>query len=595
MAAPNPNLEFEREVRRIARLLWPDAQHGGAQMIAGRERDGVFETAEEVHIVECTTSRNRDKAIQDIKKLKEAIKFWEEREPTKSAKGWFVTRDEPTAEQATIARDAKARVVGVSFDVFRSKLVNAKEYLELRGKYPFGSVADPETGNSVTEIKYVDLNMVDSEGRLFSVGGVAEDLQQGKRFILLGDYGAGKSCTMRELFVRLRDQYWTNKTLAFPILLNLRDHLGQSAPVEALDRHAHRVGFGYNRGTELVRALRAGYAVLLLDGFDEIATTGWAAKTKKLREIRKRSMELVKNFIEQTPLDAGIIVSGRAHYFDNDEEMTTFSGASRDFHPLNLNDFTAEQVTDYLSAKGWKDAVPSWLPARPLLLGYLASRNLLKQTLEVDAGSGPAAGWHGLLDRISEREAKIAQSVDADSVRQLIERIATLARSSIGGLGILLPDRLVQAFTDVCGYPPDDGGTLLIQRLPGLGVHNPEDGTRKFIDQDFANVAAAGDVFRFIADPFTRPLDDLGWQASLSSIGIETIAHRCHDARFSEGKLIAAAKKSLESKPPHTLGADIIRAMIELSMSYRGSEMFVRDVEIPELVFYFERGKFAPH
>jgi hypothetical protein len=266
--AGDQDIEFEREVRRIAHLLWPSIEQGGAQMIAGRERDGVFESAEEVHIIECTTSRSRDKAIQDTKKLKEAIKFWEEREPTKSAKGWFVTKGEMTAEQATILRDAKARVVGVSFDQFRSKLVNAKEYLDLRGKYPFGSVADPETGNAVTEINYVELNMVDLDGQLFTVEGMSEALLQGKRFILLGDYGAGKSSTMREFFHRLRKRYWENKTVAFPILLNLRDHLGQTDPVEALDRHAHRVGFGYNRGTELVRALRAGYAVLLLDGFD---------------------------------------------------------------------------------------------------------------------------------------------------------------------------------------------------------------------------------------------------------------------------------------------------------------------------------------
>jgi len=584
--ATNPDIEFECEVRRIARLLWPDAAHGGAQMIAGRERDGVFESAEEVHIIECTTSRSRDKAIQDVKKLKEAIKFWEQREPTKSAKGWFVTKDELTADQATIIRDSKARVVGVSFDQFRAKLVNAKEYLDLRGKYPFGSVADPETGNAVSEINYVELNMVDTDGHLYSVDATIDALQAGKRFILLGDYGAGKSSTMREFFLRLRKKYLANKTLLFPILLNLRDHLGQSDPVEALDRHAYRVGFGYNRGTELVRALRAGYAVLLLDGFDEIATTGWASRTKKLREIRKRSMELVKNFIEQTPQESGIVVSGRAHFFDNDEEMMTSLGADNKFRSVSLNDFTAEQVTDFLAAKGWHEAVPSWLPARPLLLSYLASRNLLRQTLEVDAGSGPAAGWHALLDRISEREAKIAQSVDADSVRQLIERLATLGRASIGGLGNLLPEQLVKAFTEVCGYPPDDNGTLLIQRLPGLGVHNPEDGTRKFIDVDFASVAAAGDVFRFIADPFTNHLDDSAWQASLPTIGIETIAHRSYAAKFPEGKLSAAVKEASDNKPPHTLCADIVRTIMELSMSYKGSVTTLRDVEIPELVFH---------
>jgi hypothetical protein len=297
-------------------------------------------------------------------------------------------------------------------------------------------------------------------------------------------------------------------------------------------------------------------------------------------------MELVRNFIEQTPLGSGVIVSGRAHFFDSDEEMTASLGANKSFNLVNLNDFTSEQVIDFLQAKGWREAVPSWLPARPLLLGYLASRNLLRQTLEVDAGSGPAAGWNALLDRISEREAKIAHSVDADSVRQLVEKIATMCRTSIGGLGNLLPEQLVRAFTDVCGYPPDENGTLLIQRLPGLAVNNPEDGTRKFIDVDFASVAAAGDVFRFISDPFSYPLDDSTWQASLPSIGIETIALRSHAAKFKDGKLSAAIKEASASKPPHTLCADIVRAMVELSMPYKGPLTYLRDVEIPELIFH---------
>jgi hypothetical protein len=54
---------FEDEVRRIGRLLWPAAEHGGAAIEDGRERDGVFETEDFVHIVECTTSRGKQKAI----------------------------------------------------------------------------------------------------------------------------------------------------------------------------------------------------------------------------------------------------------------------------------------------------------------------------------------------------------------------------------------------------------------------------------------------------------------------------------------------------------------------------------------------------
>ncbi len=40
---------FENEVRRIARLLWPAAQYGGAAIEDNKERDGIFESEESVH------------------------------------------------------------------------------------------------------------------------------------------------------------------------------------------------------------------------------------------------------------------------------------------------------------------------------------------------------------------------------------------------------------------------------------------------------------------------------------------------------------------------------------------------------------------
>lgn len=61
--------EFEDEVRRIARLLWPSAQYGGAAMEDGRERDGVLESEEFVHLIECTVSRSKQKAQEDLEKL----------------------------------------------------------------------------------------------------------------------------------------------------------------------------------------------------------------------------------------------------------------------------------------------------------------------------------------------------------------------------------------------------------------------------------------------------------------------------------------------------------------------------------------------
>lgn len=59
--------EFENDVRRVARLRWPDAGYAGAELIDGRERDGVYITEDCVHLLECTTSRTLAKARDDLK------------------------------------------------------------------------------------------------------------------------------------------------------------------------------------------------------------------------------------------------------------------------------------------------------------------------------------------------------------------------------------------------------------------------------------------------------------------------------------------------------------------------------------------------
>src|SRR5258708_24820864 len=112
------------------------------------------------------------------------------------------------------------------------------------------------------------------------------------------------------------------------------------------------------------------------------------------------------------------------------------------------------------------EAIPEWIPSRPLLLTYLVSRNLLTPELITERETDPATGWDTLLGRIAEREAELEAGIDPDTVRRLMEQVAMLARSSIDGLGPLSPDVMLDAFKVVCGYPPDDRGAVLLQRLP---------------------------------------------------------------------------------------------------------------------------------
>lgn len=574
---------FEDEVRRIARLLWPSAEFGGAGIEDGRERDGIFETEDFVHLIECTVSRGQAKAQDDGKKLGALIRKFEAAKPTKHVTGWFITRQEPTADQRDAIRKQKSRINAVSFDQFRAKLVDGRTYITVRQNYPFGSLRDPQSGGAIGAFDYVPLQLLDSKGSVESVDGICTQLEDGAAVVVLGEYGAGKSATSREIYLKLAKRYWDGKSLRLPILLNLRDHHGQTDPIEALERHARKLGFSQPSG--LVKAWRAGHAMLLLDGFDEIAAAGWAGRTRRLRDLRYRSMELLRHFMTETPKGTGTLLAGRKNFFDNSRELQAALGVPNGHMELTISEFSDEQVKAYLAGFGWRAAIPEWLPSRPLLLAYLVHSGLMKDALSEDASVSAAVGWHNLFERICTREAEIEAGIDPPTIRRLIEALASTARSSADGLGPLTPDQIVETFRRVCGGMPDDRSAVLLQRLPGLGGHNSEDGARVFVDQDFAEVARAGGVFEFIEDPFASDLRSEGWQYTLVGLGVEVAAHRCRIAKFSGAKVEAAVGAAIEKDHGATLAVDALLVLRQLGGEHVGPTVYASGVLLPELVW----------
>lgn len=193
---------FEDDVRRVARELWPEAQYSGAHMVDGRERDGLFETEDCIHLLEATVSRSKSKTEEDVKKLISLAKKLQTKLPHKAIKCWFVCREEPTADQREVVSKHHNLVIALSFSQLQSKIIDAASYLSLRDFYPFGSVRDPATGSPKVEIEYVPLDLIQvGKTDLWSISSIRDRLLIGERFVLLGDYGAGKSMSLRELLI----------------------------------------------------------------------------------------------------------------------------------------------------------------------------------------------------------------------------------------------------------------------------------------------------------------------------------------------------------------------------------------------------------
>ena len=590
---PSPKLnpgEFENEVRGVARAMWPDAKFQGATILDYRERDGLFVTEDSVHIVEATTSRAKAKAEKDGAKLRDAAVRANRQYPFKSVKGWFVTQDEPEADQRDVIKKLNAPIVALSLAQFRSLLVDAPAYLSARNAYPFGSARSPGD-QGIDPGKYVPLDMMQlhAPSKLWNVELMVERLVAGDTLVALGDFGAGKSMTLRECHNSLARLYARNEIPKFPLHLNLREHWGQTRPAEALTRHAEEVGFEHP--AQLVRAWRSGYVVLILDGFDELASVNWLGRSDKLKEARRRAVQLVRTFVDQTPSGSGVLIAGREHYFDSEQERLDALGLPFGVPQLTLNDFNENQMRQYLESLGWQQSIPSWLPSRPLLLGYLASRHLLEETMEVDGAAAPHIGWDALLERVCNREADIQSALDGPTIRRIVERLATFARETETGLGPIAPESIYGAFRDVTGQLPDEGALVLLQRLPGLGgatrpapdeIEGP--GNKWFIDESLADVARVGDVVSFAQSPYgvEVPLDASQWQTLLNPLGTALLAHRLASAGGSPSVFRVALDRAIELRW-YGLASDLLRAALTLTSEVDLRNVYISEAWIPHL------------
>ena len=548
---------FEDEVRRVARQLWPESKFSGAAMIDSRERDGVFETEWVIHIIEATTQRSKAKAAEDVEKLVKLKRKLQSR--NKPIQPWFVTESEPTADQRAVApKDGSVRVL--SFEQFRAQLVDAHEYLRDRANYAFGSARDPETGKFVVADAYVPVELMSTDGDSLSTSDLGEAVAAGSRIVVLGDYGAGKSMALREAHRGLADRFRNSRSFAFPLHINLRDHHGQIEPAEAIERHARLIGMP--DPAQLVRGWRAGYTHLLLDGFDEMATPGWAGVPSKMRETRRRSVELIRRTVKDHPDGAGILVAGRENYFDNLSELTESLGTIG-FKVYRVGEFSEAQIDAFLNTRGWTSGLPEWLPARPLLLAYLAGRGLLADALNVANSAAPSMAWDQLLELVCKREADIEANISPETLRLVIERLASVARSRGDGLGPINFSDIDSVFREVSGSPPDDRAIVLLQRLPGLGPADAESGARRFIDADLADTARAGDVVQNALNPYQPQGEPESWIASLGNLGVGVAHYQGERQGLDPAKVAFALRKVAENGSRSALTADLVRVAVD--------------------------------
>ncbi len=576
--------EFEASVRHVARQLYRHASASGAIMLDGRERDEIIDTGTELVVVEVTQSRKLDKTEYDIKKSIQLVKQLRQlpRFSDYNFRVLLVTSEDTTADQNAYVKEAKAGCPKeiVSFTNLFSRLFDARHYIRIRGDHSFGSVRDPanEANFKLPQSDYIPtaLSRTDS-GASLKASDVANQIGTGGRYVIYGDYGSGKSMTLRDIYFRARDQFISGKLLRCPVYLNLREHIAQTQPDEALYRHAEKIGFPQPHS--LIAAWRARFVTLFLDGFDELTPPQFASSVNNLRQARKFSVELVKRFGEQTPQSAALIIAGRESYFDIREEAQAALGYDNEAKVFDLAGFTNQEIERFLKVKG--TLLPSWLPTRPLLLGYLANTGVLRRGDDV-LSLDPASGWDQMLQRVCEREVSQVWGVgfEASDLRLFLEGLATRARKSPDGRG-LEDSGLRSVFRMVFGRDTDEPANLLTLRLPGLGSIPGRPGAREFIDADFADAAASADLRRYIEAPFTgsgslekviSTLGDLGRQMAVSNM------------KESSSRASFALSKSSQNSDLSATSADLISILLDKEVGYEGSPITIEDANFNILI-----------
>lgn len=503
---------LEDYVRGMAALRWNVPCR--SEHIDGVDFDGVCRVSpDELVLIEITTERTLQKVRDDLNKIK----------PTKLrlategliCRGFVVLEAEPTDSMVEAGRSSHIRVCSAS--EFERDFFDFPNYDTLRSKLPFGSAVDSVTGSNDSR-KFIPVNYIDLEkDKKLKIEAISKMLQRGENIVLTGDYGAGKSRCVKEVYNLLKNEF--RGSAAFPIAINLRDHWSSSSALEIIAGHLGHVGLG-SSVDNVMRLLNSGHLILLLDGFDEIGTQIHDIRIEDRRALRKRAVQGVRDLIQKA--SARVLITGRSHFFDSADEMIESLGlsSSRNLSCLEVPEtFSTSEGAQYLSALGISVPLPTWLPRKPLVFQMLVELAPGDVAALLGREHGQFQFWTTFLNAVCRRESNgVGGSIAPQTIQLILERLAAKTRYSNSFSGRLTPTDIDSAYQMVVGSVPDQSGRQLLSRMCTLGRIEPESPDRQFIDANVLDVLRAGALVFDIV----RMSEDSGrsqWVQSLHFLG----------------------------------------------------------------------------
>jgi energy-coupling factor transporter ATP-binding protein EcfA2 len=535
---------FQDRVRDIAQYVFGPSCL--PTRIGGVDIDGAITLEDgQAVLIEMTEERNLGKVRNDVVKLVTAKNaLFQLGVLTRS----YCVIDGPVTE-AMKGAGADHFIKVLSITEFSALFFDYNAYRTARLKAPFGSAVNQATGEQ-DNTDYVKVRYeVEGHKHEVSVSDIARWIQDGKKLVMLGEYGSGKSRCVQEVFKHVIST--ADEEFCYPLAVDLKRHWGLENGAEIIRRHVSDLGLPMQ--STAIRAFNAGSISLLLDGFDELGSQAWSDDAIKIKAIRDSALKGVKDLIQHCK--NGVLITGREHYFPNNIELFTALGLDPKSTLIvrSKNKFSDDELLDYFDQRAIDVAIPEWLPKRPLICQTIS--DLAADELESMFGEegDEVAFWNHFIKILCARDARIHPTFDPSAIFRLFVHLARVTRNKGANVGPISLGELQDAFEAAVGSRPVEEASTMLLRLPSLGRLSPETNDRQFIDVYILDGLRAKDVIELcsaddqslnaaFSEFWKNPLEDLGQRIVKSDLklGPNRVLEIASNAAVENNKVLAS-------------------------------------------------------
>ena len=270
-----------------------------------------------------------------------------------------------------------------------------------------------------------------------------------------------------------------------------------------------------------------------------------------------RALAAVRHLMETKPNKAGVLISGRSHYFANEDELCEAVGLpSKSVTIVDLRELTDSEATDFLAEHGVKIPLSRWLPKRPLFLSYLARMGYTNEFAGVADENEIGLAWRRVVEMVCEREAKVSHATQKQTVLNILCRLAHDMRSKEAKFGPITDQDLEQAFRKVTGHQPDHDAWAILQRLPGITFRS--EGQKWFVDEEWADALAGIGVAKIVLGLFECRSEDPRAYSALGGLGRMVAASELEAAGRRPKDLVTWAHNAIRDQRDPTLVSDCV-------------------------------------